>query len=138
MIRKKVEAIKVRYFKSQLKKIVKRHKKALVIFKDCDGDLRKRLITDNGSCTVSYKGSAYRKWSGFTESCFMEYKDDEYDYRWDSRNEDYNRIIRKANIKNLANTLNALVAHDYDNDVYPLEIRYGKGLKKTVIIQGEY
>jgi len=67
----KIEGISSKNLNSTLKKILKKEKSVIVYFQE-DGDLRKRLITKEGMCTVAYKGQNYRKWSRFGTSCFFE------------------------------------------------------------------
>jgi hypothetical protein len=138
-IRSKVEAIKKRFFKSELKKLVKKHGKVMVIFSDSDGH-RKRLIKEDGSCTVSYKGDGYRRWSGFGLSCFMSYTEDEYRHNYDYW-DDYRHervLAKKGKKKTLNNTIDALVSHDKGENVHPVEIRYGRTFKKVLFVIENY
>lgn len=67
----KIEGISSKNLNNTLKKILKKEKSVLVYFQE-DGDLRKRLITKEGMCTVAYKGQNYKKWSRFRTSCFFD------------------------------------------------------------------
>lgn len=133
---RRVSAIKKRNFKSYITKLIKRHGKVLVIFSEHDGH-RRRLIEKDGSCKVAYKTDGHKRWSGYGESCFMSYTQDQrsYDYYddWDYRG-GYSYTSKRGKKKTLRNTLNALVEHDEDDGILALEIHYGKGFKKKTFV----
>lgn len=67
----KIEGISSKTVNTAIKKLLQKEKQVLVYFEEC-GDLRKRLITKEGLCTVAYKGEHYNKWSSFRSSCFFD------------------------------------------------------------------
>jgi hypothetical protein len=129
---KKVDAIEPSSFKTELRKLVKKHDKVVVIFRDYDAGFRKRLISSDGSCVVSYKGQGYRKWTRYQKSCFMDYAhqtERKYD-RWGNISIILNRKAKAT----LNKTIREMLEHDDGDDISPLEIRYGRGFKKKLYI----
>lgn len=86
-----------------------------------NSDQRRRTITKNGRCNVEYRSDGYSKFGGLEESCFMEEYSIEYGY-------DYT-ISHGYNLKS---TLKFMMQHDYDCDLIPTLIEYGKQYKKKI------
>jgi hypothetical protein len=126
-----VEAIRANKFKNEVTKLTKKYGKVVIVFNDGNGH-RRRLLKDDGTCTVSYKSSGYRRWSKYDTCCFMSYTDDSYDYHypWGENNR---KVSKKGKKKTLKNTIDALVKHD-DGEILPTIIYYGKTLKKKIVI----
>lgn len=140
MRKKKVEAIGQKSFKSQVINLVKKHKKVEVIFAG-DGDLRKRLIKEDGTCDVAYRYFGRHRWSRYDESCFMSYINNQTSGGYNDWRTDRwipERVTKKGKKKTLKNTVEALIKHDKSNEIVPLEIRYGKGMKKKLYILGAW
>jgi hypothetical protein len=129
---KKVDAIAQASFRAELRKLVKKHNKVVVIFKDYDSGLRKRLITSEGSCVVSYKGQGYRKWTRYQKSCFMDYAN-QTERKYDGWG-NISRILNRKAKATLNKTIREMLEHDDQDDISPLEIRYGRGFKKKLYI----
>jgi hypothetical protein len=127
----KVEAIRARSFKSEVIKLTKKYGKVVIMFNDGNGH-RRRLLEKNGTCTVSYKNSGYRRWSKYDTCCFMSYTEDSYDY-YSPWGENNRRVSKKGKKKNLKNTVDALIKHD-EGEILPTIIYYGKTLKKKLVI----
>lgn len=133
----KVSAIRRHNLKSQLKKLIKRHGSVVLFSTDGDNSYRKRHIDKDGLATVSYKSRGYRRWSKYSECCFMSYTENQssWDYdRWDN----YSSRTIRGKKQTIDRTIDALIEHDNDNDISFLEIKYGKGLKRSLLVLGKY
>lgn len=71
-------------------------------------DKRRRIIEKDGHSKVSYRGSHYNKWSGYSESCFLHNRKD----------------------KTLKQTLKAMMKHD-GSHIMPIQIEYGLFYRKS-------
>jgi hypothetical protein len=93
-------------------------------------DMRRRLIDKKGNCVVSYKSDGHKKWSGFSQSCFM-------DNYWDDLDCNHPRGIwgdktcKCEPKKTVKKTMGYLLDHDRD-DLMPIIIEYGKRFSKKV------
>ena len=139
-MRIKVEAIKQRYFKSEIKKLAEKYGKIAIIFNG-DGSFRKRIILKDGHCTVSYNRGRGHRWSHYDTSCFFDdYQQDRYEYQGSGygphgRYREGVRVLKEKGKKvTLKNTIDAMIKHDKDNDVYPVEILYGRKLQKKLLV----
>jgi hypothetical protein len=124
-----VEAIRASKFKSEVTKLTKKYGKVVIMFNDGNGH-RRRLLEEDGTCTVSYKTGGHRRWSRYDTCCFMSYTEsrDSYDDSF------WGRITRKkGKKKTLKNTVEALMKHD-NGEILPTIIYYGKTLKKKLVI----
>ena len=128
---KKIEAVALKSFDKVVKRLVKRYGKVQVVFAErgYERNLRRRVIDKNGICTVSYKGNGYRKWSGFQKSCFFEDYTNPYEYSWDHGHRDLKKVKPTLN-----KTIKAMLEHDEDDGIVPTVIKYGKGLKKEIVV----
>ena len=89
---------------------------------------RRRVLTNKGTCVVAYKGSEYKKWSGYTTSCFMDAYDEDYctcSYM------DRNPCECKPPKKTVKRTIDIMMEHD-DGQLQPVLIEYGKRFVKKV------
>lgn len=142
-VRKKKKKLSKRQLINRIDSIVKRYGKVRLVSQDADWeppcdcmckscknkyrddldfqdepDMRRRLITKNGNCQVSYKSSGYKRWSGYSESCFMDnYYDD---IPMDSEPK-----------KSVKKTMKYLLEHD-EFDLAPILIEYGPRFKRKV------
>ena len=83
-MKKKTTSTKSRIYKADklIRAMLKEHGKVRVVFSDVrvsaiaqkeeDLSLRRRIMTKEGKSRVSYKGSGYEKWTGYSSSCFVE------------------------------------------------------------------
>lgn len=105
-------------FKAKLVKLINRHKVVTVIFEEkyegynmfnvpySHTDYRKRRLKKDGTCQVAYKGHAYTRFSGYSDSCFV--------------------ADRPVNV---SGTVERMIRHD-GREIVPVEIRYkGKRIK---------
>lgn len=107
--KQKSHAYRIRKAYKVIDKMLKEHGKVRIVFQDwCHWDQafredsRRRVIEIDGSCKVAYKSNGYKKYSGYSTSCF-----------WHHREK-----------KTLKGTLMAMKKHD-GNHIIPMEIHYG-------------
>lgn len=139
-IRIKVEAIRPRNFKSEIKKLAEKYGKVAIIFSG-DDSFRKRLILKDGHCTVAYNRGRGHRWSRYDTSCFFDdYQEDQYsgggyyDYGR-GRFVDSPRVITKKGKKvTFKNTIDAMMKHDKDCGIIPVQILYGKKLQRKLLV----
>lgn len=109
--------------KKKIINLVRRHGKVKLISRERHytfGDLdnyRARVISLSGKCVVAYKGKEFTKFSGYSLSCFVPYKYDEYE--------------KLVGLKGLKYTVNELFIYDGEWMI-PHELCYGKYFKKKV------
>ena len=110
-----------------IKKLIEQHGKVRIVFAraqwdyenekfifddaDCGFDLRRRIITKDGSCKVAYKSPSYKKFSGYGTSCF----------------------VSGLDLKDFKNTLLLMRQHD-GIWIKPIEVHYGWFFRKKVIL----
>jgi hypothetical protein len=139
-MRVKVEAIRPRNFKSEIKKLAKKYGKVAIIFGGGDS-FRKRIIEKDGKCTVAYNYGRGHRWSRFETSCFFDdYQEDQYEWtgggydRHGNFREGTRRLKKKGKKVTLNNTIAALIKHDKDCDLMPLQILYGRKLQRKLLV----
>lgn len=120
---KKKKKLTTTELKKKIINLVRRHGKVKLISRERHytfGDLdnyRARVISRDGLCVVAYKGKEFTKFSGYSWSCFVPYKYDEYE--------------ELVGLKGLKYTVNELFRHDGEWMI-PHELCYGKYFKKKV------
>jgi hypothetical protein len=102
-----------------IKELIERHNRVKIVFANAEhdghggvmisGDMRKRVITKNGKCEVSYKSEGYKNWSGYSQSCFTQ----------------------ETDIKDYKKTIRLMRKHD-GTWLIPVEAQYGWFFKKKV------
>ncbi len=135
-----------RYIKRTITSLIKKHGKVRVLFRDANyeapcscmckqcikdfalddaPDFRRRVLDKKGNCRVSYKSGGYKKWSGYTESCFM----DEY-----TCDHDYENNYHVEQSYNIKFTLEFMFNHDR-GEVKPIAIEYGKRFARKIKLE---
>ncbi len=118
--------------KKQTEKIYSTYKKEIISLtnsKKIEGPVsfRKRRIDNEGNCDVSYKSSSYPRWSGFSDSCFM-------DYQYNLNDSDCycpECKVHSGKALSIENTLRALIWHDFeemycDEKLTPVILQVGR------------
>lgn len=112
--------------KKKIINLVRKHGKVKLISREHSytygtlDNYRARVITLDGNCMVAYKGGDFTKFSGYSVSCFVPYKYDEYD--------EYAKLVGP---KGLKQTVNALFTYD-GTWLVPDQLCYGKYYRKKV------
>ena len=115
-----VKGIKSEIYKNykQIRKLIEQHDRVRIVFGEtnlnpdiepAEYNLRRRIITKDGLSKVSYKGTGYKKWSGYSRSCF----------------------ISSANVKDFKQTLKLMRNHD-GTWLKPIEVHYDWFFTKKV------
>lgn len=104
-----------------IRAMLKEHGKVRVIFSDVrhgdialreeDKSYRRRIMTADGKSKVSYKGTGYNKWTGYSDSCFV--------------------VNAKEKPKDNKKLIKLMRAHD-GAWLEPIEIQYGWFFRKKV------
>lgn len=137
-----------RQIEKKIKSLIERHGKVRMTFQDSDIDplcgclcdqcrdeqqtsvsQRRRVIDKRGNCLVAYRGSEYRKWSGYQVSCFMDCYEGDYctcSYM------DRAPCNCKPEKKTINRTLSFMFEHDDQAQLQMVLIEYGKRFKKKV------
>lgn len=107
--KRKNHTYRIRKAYNLINKLVKKHGRVRVVFqtwcrfnKSFLNDFRRRVISSDGKCKVAYMTNGYKKYSGYSTSCF-------YD---SSEKKDLKTILRE------------MKKHDQD-DFIPIEVQYG-------------
>ena len=123
MAKKKQKKLTKAALKKKIINLVRKHGKVKLISREHSytygrlDNYRARVIHLNGNCVVAYKGSEFTRFSGYSTSCFVPYKYDEYD--------------ELVGLKGLKQTVTELFRHD-GAWLVPDELCYGKYFRKRV------
>lgn len=117
MMSKAAKSMRPRVYKAykRINQLIEEYGKVRITFQnyyhiagELGNDQRRRIIKKDGHCKVSYRGAHYIKWSGYSESCFLENRRDE----------------------TLKQTLKAMMKHD-GSHLIPIKIEYGLFYRKA-------
>lgn len=113
------------------------------VLDDQEPDMRRRVLNSKGDSKVSYKSDGYKKWSGYSSSCFLDNYYEEYDdeikhYKGCKKPTDFYggysckcRDKRAEEKRKPAKTVDFLLDHDRDDLKISL-IEYGPRFKRKI------